>query len=159
MKIEHDEEIPLIIKRTIDGEEEEYKCFYIVVAYHRDNSRGKKSKWVINEEEELECFIASQEEMWVDEHTAWGIKYEFVEEKKTLKIIIDAVGVSEHDEDLHIAKFVDSNENNTWHGYPADYRRKKQDIPPADVLSAWMEAGILKKHQASKIKRGKKCNL
>lgn len=159
MKIEQDEEIPLTIKRTVDGEEEEYECSYIVVSYHRDNSLKNKSKWTIDEEEELNCFIQTQENMWIDDYTAWGIKYEFIEDKKISKTIIDPIGNSEHNEDLHIAKFVDSNENDTWHGYPADYRRKKQDIPPTNVLSAWMEAGILKKHQASKIKRGKKCNL
>mgnify|MGYP000530715666 CR=1 FL=1 len=155
MKIKHDEEIELIIERIENGKDIKYECSYIVVSYHRNNSLKDKSLWTIDEELEINCFKESQEKNWVQEYTSWGVDYESIKEK----VIIKPIGNSVHNEELKIGRFIDSGKNNTWHGYPANYRRKKQDIPPTDVLLNWVGLGILKKHQVIKIKQQKKCNL
>lgn len=155
MKIKHDEEIELIIERIENGKDIKYECSYIVVSYHRNNSLKDKSLWTIDEEVEINCFKESQEKIWVQDYISWGMDYESIKEK----VVIKPIGNSEHNEELKIGRFIDSGKNNIWHGYPANYRRKKQDIPPTKVLLNWVGLGILKKHQVTKIKQQKKCNL
>jgi len=159
MKIEHDEEIELVIERVKDGEGVKYECSYIIVSYHRNNSLKDKSVWTIDEQAELNCFKETQEKNWVQESIGWGMKYEVLKKKESEKVIIETIGISEHNEKLKIGRFIDGSKNDTWHGYPANYRRKKQDIPPMEILLNWIDLRVLKKHQASKIKQGKKCNL
>jgi hypothetical protein len=61
---------------------------------------------------------------------------------------------------LFIAKFVDSNKNDQWHGYPADpCGNKQQDIPPETVLNIWLQEQYLRPSIIRKLTKGQKCKL
>ncbi len=60
---------------------------------------------------------------------------------------------------LFIAKFKNDVPHNTWHGYPADYQRKSQDIPDTEILHDWIANNILTKAKIRKIMAGQPCRL
>ncbi len=60
---------------------------------------------------------------------------------------------------LFIAKFVDSNKNNKWHGYPANHVKNNQDIPPEEILLKWVNAQYIRMALVRKLIGGKKCKL
>ena len=67
-------------------------------------------------------------------------------------------GRNVHGELLIFGKFVDGSASATWHGYPADYRRRPQDRPPIPVLQDWVTQGILEKHHVAKVSGGMRCS-
>ena len=101
--------------------------------------------------EEVDCFIDSQLQKWVDGSVGWGLVYP--------QMIIRHLGINKYKEFLIVAKFVSSNGDNVWHGYPADYVRNSQDRPSMGVLTDWRGKGIIEKHQVLKIRKGILCNL
>lgn len=129
----------------------ENNVFYIIVSQHRLNINKDKSHWSITFEEELKCFNNSLTNNWLIDFKGWGLHM--------INNEINPLGYSKQGEQLRIAKFVDSYKSSKWHGYPADYRNNIQDRPASDVLKSWVENGIIKKHQMSKIRSGKKCAL
>lgn len=108
---------------------------YIHKLDHRDPRSRKKSQWTIPLEHERACLVwafsrQSQETLG---KLRWG-----------LHLAGTAPGVlgrtkAEHPpvRDAFYARFIDSNENNKWHGYPADHVLNEQDIPPNEVLDDW----------------------
>ena len=141
MRIELDQKIQVKDKNV----------YYTVVSYHRNSSLQNKSKWTISRLDEFNCFAYSEEKEWLINHQGWGV---IPDGNKLIEL-----GKNSESEKLYISKFVDSEENNIWHGYPADYRRNTQDIPTTQILTNWYNDGLIKKHHILKIKRGKKCNL
>ena len=110
--------------------------FYTIISYHRNfNYNQNKSCWIINVEEEFECFKKCYNNKWFDENDdyeiagGWGI---LIENKK-----VKILGKNKFNDDLKIAKFVDSENNGYWHGYPADYIRNIQDKPSTKILFLW----------------------
>jgi len=130
---------------------EKKDLWYIVVSYHRNSSLPTKAKWTIPRIKEFQCFINSEEKEWLINDEGWGL---IANGNKLMEL-----GKNPQSESLFMSKFIDSNKNNTWHGYPADYRRKIQDIPSTSILKKWYNEGLIEKHQILKIKKGKKCNL
>lgn len=61
--------------------------------------------------------------------------------------------------DVFIAKFVTDKNHNTWHGYPADYQLKAQDIPAGSILLKWEEQNLITKAKMRKIMRGQPCRI
>ncbi len=127
---------------------------YIHKLDHRDQS-GKKSQWLISKDSEKECFEKSMYLKWnIPEYVCWGLHF------KDGKA--DYLGITAKSEPelrhLFIAKFVDGDKNNTWHGYPAD-SCKGQDIPPVDIQNYWLRERYLRPNVITKIARGKKCKL
>lgn len=126
--------------------------YYIIASQHRLMTNQHKSFWIISPEGELDCFQLTISKGWYQNNRGWGLCLS-TEGK------LNYLGKNNISELLKIAKFIDSVPNNHWHGYPADYRRKTQDIPPIDILKEWYDEGLLEKHCISKIKAGKVCNL
>jgi len=83
-------------------------------ADHRDNTQTK-SQWTISPAEEVACFNRTVEEAWISPpHVGWGLHFDAAG-------IAQYLGISAvtHGEEyaLFLAKFIDGNQNDTWHGY------------------------------------------
>ncbi len=130
--------------------------FYIHKIDHRNNSK-EKSQWTISQIEEQECFKCSLISNWSEPaYTSWGLHFE---DNKVVYL-----GRSAENEPnlslLFIAKFVDSTQNNKWHGYPANPGgQKQQDIPPQSVLKDWGEKKYFRPAVIRKLSKGQKCRL
>lgn len=122
---------------------------YMSIAYHR-NGDPEKSQWFISIEEEFESFAVSRKNKWYNELRGWGIH--------PSGTLMD-VGRLADGRTVQIVRFQEMTPHgqeiqNIWHGYPADIKRKTNDIPIYTILMSWMNQGIIKKHQLSKIRRG-----
>ncbi len=127
-------------------------CIYKVSSHHR-RTRGNtnKSVWTISNDEEVGLFIFSKTSNWVEEYVCYGLKLNGT--------TILVVGRNPGNDDLKIAKFVDSNRNNKWHGYPADPKKKKQDIPCMEILTEWKNMNYIAKSDVRKLKQQIPCDL
>ena len=129
---------------------------YIHKMDHRDQS-DKKSQWLISTDAERECFVNAIHAKWdLPQHNCWGLH--FKDEK------VSYLGTTAKSEpklrQLFIAKFIDSSQNNKWHGYPADpCAEKRQDIPPTSVLNDWLQKKYLRPAVVRKLTREEKCKL
>jgi hypothetical protein len=146
------ENTPIPITVVVEGEEVQL-CSYKVRSVHRRHGNNNKCIWTISIEEEVKCFKDSACKNWLENKEGWGLKLNATNGG------LEQVGLSEIQEVLKIAKFVDSNLTKEWHGYPADYCRRINDKPSLRVLNDWREKGIISKTQMGKITRGQKCNL
>lgn len=124
---------------------------YIISSQHRATGNPNKTVWTINYEDEVLCFKQSKTSNWIQGNYCWGLK--------AIGSNIQNIGVNFEDEILKLAKFVDGNQNNKWHGYPADYLRRSQDRPPTFILKNWVNLGYLTKSKMNKIRKGQSCNL
>ncbi len=108
---------------------------------HRDQS-DKKSQWHISTDAERECFVKSITAEWnLPQYNCWGLHFE---DEKVSYLGVTARSESELRQ-LFIAKFIDSNQNSKWHGYPADpCNEKQQDIPPEVILNDWLQKQYLR---------------
>jgi hypothetical protein len=122
---------------------------YVISSHHRKYVNDKKSRWVVSMQEEIDCFVNACTAKWFDYPTVWGI---IKQDSHLIKL-----GESKLNSNLKLAKFVE-NQNN-WHGYPADYVRNNQDRPGTVVLAKWRKDGIIEKHHIIKIRKGVECNL
>ena len=135
------------IKITDDRE-----VIYTISKKHRGRNPDK-SHWIIKMPKEVALFRDALRLGYEDKanFTAWNF------------LIVDgeicAIGKSVDDLELKMAKFVDSNKNEQWHGYPANYMKNNQDIPPASLLLSWQKAGFITTATMKKIKGGQPCNL
>jgi len=153
MDISEDNLIPIkMIVSNEEGKEQEKLIYYKVRSVHRRHGNSEKCIWTIFIHEEVDCFKLSTSENWLEDTKGWGLKI-------NSEGCLEQVGVSEQNESLKIAKFVDSSSTREWHGYPADYCRRKQDRPSTRVLIDWKEKGLISKTKMDKIKQYKKCNL
>jgi hypothetical protein len=125
-------------------------CKYYYKADHRDKSH-QKSQWTLTPAEELKCFIHSRNENWSEPYKSWGI---WVNTNK-----LDELGKNYGEEELNVAVFVDSYQKDVWHGYPADFKRDKWDIPPMKVLTIWRDKKYTTKSKISNARQGKTCSL
>jgi hypothetical protein len=123
---------------------------YVVKLDHRSLPSEHKSAWLISVEEEVACFDKALASGWTVRAIGWGLH---LAGQKSLVL------GENHVRKLKIGKFVSNPPNILWHGYPADYRSKLQDRPPIAVLSSWRDAGIIKKHEMTRVRRGKPCCL
>lgn len=130
----------------------EYKIGnYIISSQHRKKSNPNKSIWTITYKEEVECFIFAFDKKWNTDNEGWGLKI--------YDGLIQEIGQDFEYKKLKIAKFVDGNQKNVWHGYPVDHMIKPNDRPTTEILKAWVDKGYLTKAKMCKIKQGKSCNL
>jgi hypothetical protein len=127
-------------------------CIYKVSSHHRrTKGNTNKSVWTITIDEEVDLFIFSKNSNWVEGKICYGLLLSGT----TLLV----VGRNPEKEDLKIAKFVDSNDNNKWHGYPADPKNRKQDIPCMELLSVWRDKKYIGKSDVRKLKQQIPCDL
>ena len=127
-------------------------CTYMISSHHRRTSgNNNKSVWTISNNEEVNLFIFSKTSNWVEDNICYGLKLN----GKTILV----VGKTPNSQDLKIAKFVDGNRNNRWHGYPADPKNKKQDIPCMEILTIWRNLNYIGKSDVRKLKQQISCSL
>ena len=123
--------------------------YYISSAHRR--VQQNKSRWIITIDQEVGCFIESQINTWIEGFFSWGL----ITNGNNLLVL----GKNSQNEELKIAKFVAKNNNDVWHGYPADFCRNIQDRPGMMILQNWRTNGHIEKHHITKIRQGKECNL
>ena len=135
------------IKITNDRE-----VIYTISKKHRGRNPDK-SHWVIEMPKEMELFRDALRLGYEDKanFTAWNL---LIVDRK-----VCVIGKSVDGMELKMAKFVDGNKNEQWHGYPANYMKYNQDIPPACLLLSWQKAGYITTATMKKIKGGQPCNL
>ncbi|MFL0361674.1 hypothetical protein ACH0BF_01480 [Pseudobacillus sp. 179-B 2D1 NHS] len=125
---------------------------YILANHHRNRQNSNKSLWTITQTEEVESFRLLCMNSWiVDNDKGWSI-HRINNSNRIL-------GRSTQNDDVQIAKFVDSSNNQQWHGYPVDYRKSMHDRPKSKILKDWVRKGIIKRADMSKILRGKGCTI
>ncbi len=126
------------------------QVFYLINPQHRTRNR-QKSIWKINQQEEVASFTLSFNKHWHQKSLGWGLhmvngKAQFL-----------GVAAPDHCRPLMLAKFVDGNKNNHWHGYPADHERHAQDRPPVAILDTWLRTRTLTGRQIRNIQAGFPC--
>ena len=107
------------------------KSMYQSHPHHRNGNR-RKSQWTISVPEEVAAFNYALSEGWLAYRYGWGVHL--------VNGIVSYLGVAQDRcTALFLAKFVcDPNGNDSWHGYPADYRNNPQDIPDEDLCFEWL---------------------
>src|ERR1035438_3288612 len=96
---------------------------------HRDGT-PVKSQWTVSLQAEQLSFDHATLKEWTSGVTVrWGLHLS----PRPENLGVSATALGTPTRDLFIAKFVDGNSNDLWHGYPADPYRHQQDIPPINV--------------------------
>lgn len=95
-------------------------------------------------------FNYSASQGWLVGNTGWGLHLPN-DKPEWLGMATDKINK------LFIAKFVQKHPS-PWHGYPADYTKRAQDIPHEITVFAWINARLLTKAKARKVLRGIRCN-
>jgi hypothetical protein len=121
---------------------------------HRNGS-PKKSQWTIPVKIECNCFSQAYSLWKCPEHICWGLHFS----DNKVDYLGESKKTAESTRKLFIAKFIDSNKNRKWHGYPADHIANHHDIPPVTVLEMWLKAKHLRAATIRKISKGQKCKL
>jgi len=98
---------------------------------HR-NGAPKKSQWSIPAREEELCFNDAFNKDWCGLGRGWGFIHVKLDGARPLGWSAAELGAPRT---LYIAKFLDGNSNNQWHGYPADHQNHAQDIPDETFLA------------------------
>lgn len=101
------------------------------------------SIWTISEWDEIRLFLTARDKNWYkNDKILWAV---IKTGSKKLKLGEDL------DNNLCIAKYR-CGSNSDWHGYPV--HPKDKDIPPDEVLSKWLEEGLIDKVDKRKIQGG-----
>ena len=122
---------------------------------HR-NHNPNKSQWIISKKDEHGLFKQTYSSNWIyndnNKLTGFGIK-----KNNNRTVLLGYSAVIYGRKELKIAKFIEN--QNIWHGYPADYRTHKADTPSTEILKIWFDDGYINKKNMCKILKGQKCNL
>jgi hypothetical protein len=122
---------------------------------HRDNT-ALKSQWVIVCADEVSCFNLATSQNWSsDASTRWGLHFS----PNVANLGQSALAFGIPPRALFIAKFIDGNANDLWHGYPADPYRNEHDLPPTSVLKIWQSQSHLRPALIRKLVKGQLCAL
>lgn len=124
--------------------------YYKAVSYHR-NGTADKSQWTISVDDELDLFAKTKRDGQIYDDKGYALWI----------IGNDAcvLGITEHQSETRLARFVDGTRSDHWHGYPANYMRAKNDIPPMSLLRQWKESGLIEKSDITRLKLQKPCSL
>lgn len=140
-----------ITRLNEEGREETIETQYQIHKQHRDKTPDK-SQWILSYEGEVSLFAKTYCMGIVEqEQYLWGL---YIPKDKPEMLGITVKGLPSK-----MAIFDNGGHNGFWHGYPADYLRRKQDIPPHNVLIKWQQDGIITTATMKKIKGGQPCNL
>ena len=126
---------------------------YVSKNYHRNGNRNK-SQWKssVTIKVEVEIFLTGHKQ---GQSHAWGHYLN----GDTVTVLGTSPSSTQPVVELLVAKFNGQQNPQVWSGYPADYRRNPQDRPPVSVLNEWVTAGVIAKHEISRVRGGKKCTL
>ncbi len=122
--------------------------YYVAKRYHRNRHR-EKSQWKITVHLEVTSFYRSYCSDWHDNVIAWGLNMP-ANAPAILGLSVERLPVL-------VAKF--RNSGPYWSGYPVDYQKTPEDRPSPAVLRAWWQAGIIQKHEISRVRSGRPCSL
>ena len=124
---------------------------YIPNPQHRDGNPNK-SQWLIDIDQEVRVFKYMAYNNWGGENNGWGLFFR--------RNILDYLGIiHSRNTNVFIAKFVVDTSHCAWHGYPADYQFKAQDVPDRSILQDWLEKKYLSKAKIRKIMKGQPCKI
>lgn len=118
---------------------------YLCSSKHRGQPTNDISVWIIDVEQEVECFKACYQNKWHNTITGWS--FIFGSSRQLLLL-----GRNLKNGELRIAKFVINQRQ--WHGYPADLRYKPSDKPLPNILIEWYKKGYITKTIMTRIKQG-----
>lgn len=124
--------------------------YYKAVSYHRNGTSGK-SQWVISVDEEIELFAKAKRDKQIFDDKGYAIW--IISDKACV------LGVTDLNSETRLARFVDGSRSDHWHGYPANYLKKKNDIPPMSLLKEWKDKGLIEKSDLTRMKYQKPCSL
>lgn len=130
-------------------------AFYKPNPQHR-NDNPNKSQWAISKKEERGIFKLTCSFNWIYNNNNKSLGFGIKKDNNRTVLLGYSAGIYGRKE-LKIAKFIEN--QNTWHGYPADYRTHKADTPPTEILKKWFDDGYINKKNMCKILKGQKCNL
>lgn len=128
--------------------------FYIHKLDHR-NSSVVKSQWIISDLAERTCFQQAYDSCRSTTNICWGLHFD----NNKVAYLGKSKSSAAEIRNLFIAKFIDSNENSRWHGYPADPFLNRQDLPPEVILQFWLQSRYLHPATIRKLSKGQKCKL
>lgn len=138
-------DVPVIVKLGL---------IYMPVSVHRRQDSPHKSWWDIKMDEEIACFLQANALSTLIAGSGWAVHLGGGTRPTTLGYRWKGGKAFP----LVVAKFVNKNESlGPWHGYPADYQDKPQDLPPVNVLQRWADEGFIRRHEVTRIRRGIKC--
>lgn len=135
----------IIVDTPILVEHEQNPTNYLVSSKHRGLPTDGISVWLVDMEDELNCFINCYQNKWHNNTNGWGF---ILGEMRRLILL----GRNLKNTELVIAKFVMN--QNLWHGYPADLRYKPSDKPLPTILSKWYNDGLITKRTMTRIQQG-----
>lgn len=125
---------------------------YIFSNQHRIRQNNNKSIWQVNQNEEFDSFTLMCNENWIiDNVKGWSVH--------RVNSRNEVLGINTRNEEVKIAKFLDSANNFQWHGYPIDYRFSVNDKPNAKILKQWVKDEIITKTQMRRILQGQGCEI
>ena len=125
---------------------------YLPNPQHRDGNPNK-SQWTINIDQEIYVFRCMAYYGWGFQNNGWGLLIN--NDGK-----VDYLGfINNRNTAVFIAKFVGDTNHNSWHGYPADYQFRAQDVPDRAILQRWKENNYLTKAKVRKIMMGQPCKI
>lgn len=124
---------------------------------HRNKKNSEKSLWTIDPDEERQVFERVYDSEWIVEHVGWGLH---IQNGSVTYLGIDKTRAQQ----LIVARFVDDNHVQVWHGYPADPNRRSQqarikEIPPEEIQKVWLRDNVVPKPTLRKIGKGEPCSL
>ena len=123
---------------------------YTSVSYHR-NGTANKSQWAVSVDIEFDLFAKAKNDGQIFDDKGYSLWILDGEAK--------VLGYTEHSSETRLARFEDGTRSNRWHGYPANYLKTKNDIPPMSLLIKWKESGIIEKSVITRLKQQKPCVL
>lgn len=118
---------------------------YFSSSKHRGLATNEISVWEIDIDTELICFTSCYQNSWHTGGKGWSFVAGGIRKLSTL-------GYNLRNQELIIAKFVE--DQNQWHGYPADIRHKPGDKPLPNILANWFNNGFISKSLMTRIKQG-----
>jgi hypothetical protein len=137
---------PVIFQQIVPGVE--YACH----PQHRDHNNHNKSQWTISQGEEIQSFTRALAQAWILGSRGWGLHL--------ANGVPDYLGVAaDRDRRLFVARFEDGNENQKWHGYPADHQNKVNDRLPEEIKQFWLQNNVLAPAKVRKLVKGERCSL
>lgn len=112
------------------------KTSYFIHPHHRMNV-PLKSTWAMPPQVEVAMFQVTLANAWFQDDEGWGLR---VANNK-----LEQTGLCPEGKPVFLAKFVGDTGStpNLWHGYPANIRVKREDIPPKSLLNGWHSSGVI----------------
>src|SRR5204862_3904345 len=101
---------------------------------------------------EVACFANAHARNWIEGDRGFGLHYVQAQPRYLGVAVERAV-------ELFLARFEDGNNNQRWHGYPADPQRRVGDRLPEQIKRERIRDSVLPRPKVRKLQRGQPCKL